>query len=207
MARIGLFGGSFNPIHVGHLVASRAVAEQLRLEKLYLVPAAVPPHRMPKNLAAPQHRLAMLELAVAGEPLFEVSDYEIRQAGPSYTVLTVEEFRRRLGSPAELFWIIGADSLAELPNWYESDRLVDLCQVVTAARPGWDAPDLSALSRRFSRQQIERLEAGILQTPRIDISASEIRRRVAAGLSIRYLVPDAVADYIAAHGLYRPDKA
>lgn len=201
--RIGLFGGSFNPIHTGHLVASRAVAEHLHLEKVYLLPAAVPPHRTPKSLALPQHRLAMARLAVEGEGLFEVSDFEIRQAGPSYTVLTVEEFRRSLGEAAELFWVIGADSLGELANWYQSERLVDLCQIVTAARPGWEAPDLATLARRLRPDQVEKLRAGILQTPRIDISASEIRRRVAAGQSIRYLVPDAVADYIAAEGLYR----
>ena len=145
----------------------------------------------------------MLRLAAKGEPLFEVSDYEISQPGPSYTILTVQEFRRQLGEAVDLYWLIGADSLVELANWYEVERLVDLCQVVTAARPGWDQPDLSGLSRRVSRAQIERLEAGILRTPRIDISASEIRRRVAEGLSIRYLVPDAVAEYIAAQGLYR----
>jgi len=201
--RIGLFGGSFNPVHVGHLIASRAVAEHLRLEKVYLVPAAVPPHRGSKSLAAPEHRLQMLRLAARGEAVFEVSDYEIRQPGPSYTVLTVEEFSRQLGDAAELFWIIGADSLPDLANWYQAERLVDLCHIVTAARPGWEVPDLSALSGRFRPDQVEKLRAGILQTPRIDVSASEIRRRVAAGLSIRYLVPDAVADYIARQGLYR----
>lgn len=201
--RIGLFGGSFNPIHVGHLIASRAVAEHLRLEKVYLVPASVPPHSAPKSLAPSPHRLEMVRLAVQDEPLFEVSDYELLQPGPSYTVLTVEEFRRRLGDGAELFWIIGADSLPELANWYQADRLVDLCRIITAARPGWEVPDLSALARRLRPDQVEKLRAGILQTLRIDVSASEIRRRIAAGLSIRYMVPDAVADYIAANGLYR----
>ncbi len=201
--RIGLFGGSFNPIHVGHLIASRAVAEQLCLDRLYLIPASVPPHRTAKSLAAPEHRLAMLRLAVQGEPLFEISDFEIGRAGPSYTILTVEEFGRRLGAQAELFWLIGADSLPELAHWYEAQRLVDACQIVTAARPGHE-PDLAQLRSRFSPEQVERLKAGILQTPRIDVSASEIRRRSGEGLSIRYLVPDAVADYITTHGLYKP---
>jgi len=204
--RIGLFGGSFNPVHAGHLIASRAVAEHLRLDKLYLVPAAVPPHKVPKNLADATHRLEMLRLATRGESLFEVSDLEINRPGPSYTIVTVEEFRRRLGGSAELFWIIGADSLAELANWYQAERLVDTCRIVTAARPGWDRPDLSALAGRLRPEQIERLKADVLATPRIDISASEIRRRVAAGLSVRYLVPDAVAEYIAAHGLYRAEN-
>lgn len=201
--RIGLFGGSFNPVHVGHLIASRAVAEQLHLDKLYLVPAAMPPHRMPKSLAAPEHRLAMLRLAVQGEPLFEVSDFELSRPGPSYTVLTVEEFRRQRGESTELFWIIGADSLAELGNWYQADRLVDMCQIITAARSGWDKVDTARLLRRFSPSQVEKLTAGILPTPRVDISASDIRRRVSEGLSIRYLVPDAVAGYINQNALYR----
>jgi nicotinate-nucleotide adenylyltransferase len=201
--RIGLFGGSFNPVHAGHLIASRAVAEELHLDKLYLVPAAVPPHRVLKNLADARHRLEMLRLATRGEPLFEVSDLEIARPGPSYTILTVEEFRRRLGESAEFFWIIGADSLPELASWYQAERLVDICRIITAARPGWDRPDLAVLAGRLRPEQIERLKADVLQTPCIDISASGIRRRVAAGLSIRYLVPDAVADYIAAHGLYR----
>jgi nicotinate-nucleotide adenylyltransferase len=148
----------------------------------------------------------MLELAVACELLFDVSDFEISRPGPSYTILTVEEFRRRLSDSAELFWLIGADSLPELANWYEAERLVDICRIITVLRPGWEQPDLSVLKRRFRPDQIERLKGDILQTPRIDVSASEIRRRVAAGLSIRYLVPDAVAEYIAVQGLYRPQN-
>lgn len=203
IVRIGLFGGSFDPVHVGHLVVCRAVAEQLRFDRVYLVPAAVPPHKMAMDLALPAHRLEMLQRAIQGEPLFEVCDFELHRPGPSYTILTVQEFRRRFGGSAELFWLIGADSLLDLPNWYQAEELVDLCRIVTAARPGWDVPDLSGLSRRFRPDQVERLRAGILQTPRIDISSSQVRRRVAQGLSIRYLVPEAVAEYISEHGLYR----
>ena len=201
--RIGLFGGSFNPIHVGHLIASRAVAEHLRLEKVYLVPAAVPPHRAPKTLAAAAAPAGDGPAGGAGRTPLRGIRLRTAPVWADYTVLTVEEFRRRLGDAAELFWIIGADSLPELANWYQADRLVDLCRIITAARPGWEVPDLSALTRRLRPDQVEKLRAGILQTPRIDISASEIRRRIAVGLSIRYLVPDAVADYIAANGLYR----
>lgn len=204
--RIGLFGGSFNPVHVGHLIASRSVAERLHLDKVYLIPAAVPPHRMLKNLAPAEHRLAMLQLAVQDDPLFEVSDIELRRSGPSYTVHTVEEFRRQLGADVDLFWLIGADSLADLPNWYQADRLVDLCRIVTAARPGCDHIDTSVLASRFTPEQSDRLLAGILDTPRIDISASEIRRRVSQGRSIRFLVPDAVAQYITEHRLYLTER-
>ncbi len=148
----------------------------------------------------------MLRLAVAGEPLFEVSDCELRRSGPSYTVLTVQEFREQLGPEADLFWIIGADSLGELVNWYESERLVGLCQIITAARPGWDEVDTDKLRTRFSSQQVERLLTGILETPRIDVSASEVRQRIRQGRSIRYMVPDTAAAYIAEHGLYRNDR-
>lgn len=200
--RIGLYGGSFNPVHAGHLIVSRAVAETMHLDKVILIPAAIPPHRLLKDLAPAAHRLAMLRLAVAGETLFGVSDIEIRRAGPSYTVDTVQDYRN-LNPSDDLFWLVGADSLIELPNWYQVDRLVESCQVVTAARPGYDDIDIGKLMTRFAPEQVARLQAHILPTPRIDISASDIRCRLAAGLSIRYLVPEPVAEYIAKHGLYR----
>jgi len=203
--RIGLFGGSFNPIHIGHLIAARSVAEQLGLEKVYLIPAAAPPHKLGQDLAGPEHRWQMVCLAAAPEPLFEPSDCELHRQGPSYTILTVAQFRERLGSAAELHWIIGADSLPDLVNWYQAERLLETCKIVTAARPGWDRIDTSVLARRFNPLQVDRLVAGILQTPRIEISGTDIRRRVAGGLSIRHLVPDAVADYISEHRLYRAE--
>ncbi|MGQ9651460.1 MAG: nicotinate (nicotinamide) nucleotide adenylyltransferase [Phycisphaerae bacterium] len=205
MARAGLllFGGSFNPIHVGHLIIARAAAEQLSAEQVVLIPSAAPPHKTNSNLATPEDRMEMVRLATAGEPGFVVSNIELRRQGPSYTILTVEDYRRELGSGTPLYWLIGGDTLPELHTWYRIQDLVELCTVVTAVRPGFEAPDLSALSNALPASQIHRLERSILPTPRIDVSATEIRWRVREGRSIRYLVPDRVAEYITTNRLYQ----
>jgi len=198
---IGLFGGSFNPIHNGHLIVARAVGELLGLDRVVFIPSPNPPHKPGADLADAADRLEMVRRAIAGETGFDCSDLEIRRSGPSYTILTVQEFSRlKPGRP--LCWIIGADSLAELYSWYRLAELVELCRIVTAARPGFDQPNLAELSRMLPAERVRRLQDDILPTPRIDVSATEIRRRVAAGLSIRYLVPDPVLEYLRQRGLY-----
>ena len=199
---VALFGGSFNPIHCGHLIAARSVAEHLGLARVILIPAGIPPHKRSRQLADGRDRLEMARLAIEGEPGFEVSDFELRQEGLNYSIRTVEAFRQMLGPDARLHWIIGADTLLELHTWYRTRELVDLCRMVTAVRPGYDTPDLSHLLQVLSPEQVQRLREGIVPTPRIDISASSIRARIQAGLSIRYLVPDPVRDYIFSRGLY-----
>ena len=203
-AGIVLFGGSFNPIHHGHLIIARAVAERLGAGRLVLVPSAAPPHKHGEDLADVHDRLAMARRAVAGDPAFEVSDAEVRRSGPSYTYLTVEEFRRSLGADVPLYWLIGADTLPELHTWYRVRELTDLCRIVTAVRPGYEHPDLSPLAHVFSKDCVRQLAEAVLPTPRIDISATDIRQRVRSGQSIRYLVPEPVREYIEQHGLYRP---
>lgn len=205
MARGGLllFGGSFNPIHVGHLIIARAAAEKLGVERTILIPSAAPPHKTGSDLAAPEDRLEMVRLAVAGEPGFEVSDIELRREGPSYTLLTVQAYRQQVGADVPLYWLIGGDTLPELHGWYHIAELVDLCRIVTAVRPGFETPNFSPLFGCLSLAQIQRLRESILSTPRIDISATQIRARVREGKSIRYLVPESVADDIAQGQLYR----
>lgn len=200
---VALFGGSFNPIHHGHLIIARAVAEELGVERLVLVPSACPPHKQDHVLASAADRLAMARLAVEDESGFEVSDVELLRAGPSYTILTVEAFRKEIPTDQAFYWIIGGDTLPELHTWYRVRELVDLCRIVTAVRPGFDVGDLSSLRPCLSAEQVARLQADVLTTPEIDISATEVRRRVAKGLSIRYLVPEKVCIYIEQHGLYR----
>ncbi len=201
--RVGLCGGSFDPIHHGHLVSARSIAERHRLDRLVLIPSARPPHKQGIALTDPLHRLAMARLAVEGDGFFEVSDMEMRRAGPSYTFDTVTEFRKKLGPSDELFWIIGADTLPELPTWYRIAELVSLVRIVTATRPGWQPPDTEVLSRAIGIDRAQELLANCLPTPPIDVSATDIRARVKAGLSIEHLVPTAVASYIEAHALYR----
>jgi len=233
---VALLGGAFNPIHNGHLIIARSVAELLDLPRVILIPSAHPPHKSEHDLADAGHRLEMTRLAVADEPRLEVIDIEIQRScapsrdrsrcnnsppepvspeqqqsphahrsGPSYTILTVEAYRKSLGPDVTIHWIIGGDTLPELHTWYRVSELVDLCRIVTAVRPGFESPDLSPLAASLSPQQIERLRNGILLTPRIDISATDIRRRVRHSQSIRYLVPEPVRDYISAQSLYRAD--
>jgi len=198
-----LFGGSFNPVHHGHLIVARAVAERLDVPRVVLIPGATPPHKPPDELAPAEHRLAMCRLAVEGDPLFEVSDWEARQKGPNYTLLTVRHFRQQMGRQAWIGWLIGMDSLVELTTWYRVGDLAAECVLVTAARPGFQMPDLSEHARLIAAGDLDRIRRHVLETPRIDISSTDIRERVRAGRSIRYLVPPPVADYLAGHGLYR----
>ncbi|GMV97715.1 MAG: nicotinate (nicotinamide) nucleotide adenylyltransferase [Phycisphaerae bacterium] len=200
---VALFGGSFNPIHFGHLIAARAIAEHLSLARAILLPAAYPPHKWSSELAPAEHRLAMTRLAVEGEPLLEASDVELRQGGINYSIRTVEAFRQELGGDVRLYWIIGGDTLPDLHMWHRIREMVDLCRIVTAVRPGFETPDLAPLLSVLSPQQVARIREGIISTPRVDISSTEIRWRIREGRSIRYLVPESVRAYIADHGLYR----
>jgi nicotinate-nucleotide adenylyltransferase len=186
-----LFGGSFDPVHIGHLVVAEAAAEALACRVRFL-PAREQPFKHAAHAAAPERRLAMLELALAGNPRLTVEPIELSLPVPSYTVRTLRALAERAGggggNPFTL--LLGADAARDLPGWYEVEALRDLAEVVVFARPGARVPAHPLISR-------------VIDVPAIDVSASEVRARVAAGRSIRYLVPDAVREYIATHGLYR----
>jgi len=202
--QIVLFGGTFDPVHNGHLIAARAVAEQCGYRKITLVPSAMAPHKGPPA-ASDADRLAMLKLAVAGQDIFDISEVELRRSGPSYTVDTLRELQQASGRNDRIHVVIGADMLADLPNWHKAWEVVKLARFVVAARPPWHKEMDSVaevLSHRFGRKVAGGLLAGVHTTPLIDISSSDIRIRVNRGLSIRYLVPDAVEEYVMSHGLY-----
>jgi nicotinate-nucleotide adenylyltransferase len=201
--RFLLFGGSFDPIHHGHLIVSRFVAEQLDIPRVVLVPSARPPHKPDRCLAPAAERLAMCRLAVAGDPQFEVSDWEISQPGPNYTLHTVEHYRSVSSAGTELHWLVGMDSLRELSTWYEAGKLVERCTIVSTARPGFPRPAAAELAAGFVPAQVEKLLQHIVEGPRVDIAGTDIRARVRAGLSIRYLVPEPVLRYVEEHALYR----
>jgi nicotinate-nucleotide adenylyltransferase len=203
LASILLFGGSFDPIHHGHLIVSRAAAEILHADRIILIPGASPPHKRNAALTPAVDRLKLCNLAVRDDPLFEVSDWETQQSGPNYTLHTLRHFRQTLPRQTRLYWLIGMDSLAELSSWHRIGEVVALAALVSAGRPGTARPDLSALQGLMSPEQVRELEDHILETPLIAISATEIRARVRAGLSIRYLVPEPVRAAIEARGLYR----
>jgi nicotinate-nucleotide adenylyltransferase len=195
MAKL-FFGGSFNPIHVGHLLCARSAGEQIGTNSVVLVPSAQPPHKPGgPDLASAAHRLKMCQLAVAGCEMLDVDDLETKRPGPSYTIDTARELARR--GEGQVRWLIGADMLANLPKWHEPAALLDEVEFVVMARPGWSF-DWEALPPPFRT-----LRERVVQTPLIDISATEIRRRVAVGLPIDFLTPEPVARYIRETGLYR----
>jgi nicotinate-nucleotide adenylyltransferase len=185
---VGILGGTFDPIHLGHLRAAESARETLGLGRVAFVPAAVPPHRA-LPLSSGRDRFAMVALATAGQPAFVVSDAELDRPGPSYTVETLRAWRR--GQPdEELVLLLGSDAFAEMNGWRESEAVFELCQVAVISRPGDSAPRVEGKALR-------------VEGPGLEVSSSEIRQRVKAGRSVRYLVPDAVAEYIGKRGLYR----
>jgi nicotinate-nucleotide adenylyltransferase len=185
---IGLFGGSFDPVHHGHLIVGQVAAEQLKLQTLRFVPAREQPFKRGKHQSSAEHRAAMLSLATAEMPGFEVELSELQRPGPSYTIDTLRDLRRREPG-AKLVLLLGADAAAELPAWREAAEIPRLARVAVFARPGSAVPAEPWVSE-------------IVTVPGIDISATEIRARVARGQSVRYWVPDRVAEYIATHRLY-----
>lgn len=191
------FGGTFNPIHHGHLIAARAVAEARGYDRVTLVPSAQPPHKPGATDIAPAaDRLEMCRLATDASGLFAVDDLEIARTGPSYTIDTVRELKRR--GTGQVHWLIGADMLMYLPKWRQPLDLLNEVRFVVIARP--DSPiDWSALPPEFRK-----LEADVVPAPMIQISSTDIRRRIAGGLPIDYLTPPPVCQYIRSRGLYRP---
>jgi nicotinate-nucleotide adenylyltransferase len=185
---IGVFGGSFDPIHHGHLVVGQVAAEALGLESLRFVPAREQPFKQGQHRTSPDHRSAMVSLAIAGSPRFGLERVELERPGPSYTVHTLEALAQSEPG-SDLVLLLGADAAAELDAWYQAERIPELARIVVFARPASQVPS-------------SRLISQVIQVPGLDISATEIRRRVSRGLPIRYWVPDPVAEYIARHRLY-----
>jgi nicotinate-nucleotide adenylyltransferase len=185
--RIGLFGGSFDPVHHGHLLTARALLESGQVDQLRLVPAGEQPFKAGRHWAAAADRAAMVALAVDGEPGLLVERLEVERAGPSYTVDTVRALQAIVAG-AELTVFVGADAAADLPQWKEADTLRALARVVVFRRPGAPLPPL---------------DLEVAEVPQLEISSTDIRTRIVAGRSIRYLVPESVAEYIASHRLYQ----
>lgn len=198
--RLGVLGGTFDPPHLGHLIIAEEARVALNLDRVTFIPAGDPYQKTAEHEVSPSsHRLAMVRMAIAGNPAFERSTMETEHNGPSYTVDTLTRLHSRLGNGDGLWMIIGTDALAGLPQWKEPSRLLGLCRLAVAPRAR-DVSDLDQLESRLPglKARVDRLEMG-----RVDINSSEIRRRVAAGKSIRYLVPEVVEEYIIANRLYR----
>jgi nicotinate-nucleotide adenylyltransferase len=188
--RLGVFGGTFDPPHLGHLVAASDACEALKLHRMLWVPSAVPPHKPATVRASARQRLDMVRAAVADDPRFAVDDLELHREGPSYTVDTLRALRARHPG-ASLYFVTGADNLREIAGWREPDEILRLARLVVVTRAGDGHAERPAFA------------AEVVRVTRVDVSATEIRRRVAAGETIRYLVPEAVRACIAHEGLYR----
>ena len=203
---MGVIGGTFDPIHYGHLVIAEEVYAALDLAEMVFVPAGQPPHKPGRVVTAAQHRLAMLELAIASNPHFTISYIDLERKGPSYTVETLRLLRKQWGAQTAIYFVIGWDSLEELLSWYDpADVLEQLTHLVAVHRPGHtEVPGY--------REQLEKHLPGIGQrlitvpAPQLDISATDLRLRVAEGRPIKYQVPEAVEQYIVQHELYQKRK-
>ncbi len=194
---VGILGGTFDPIHHGHLAIAEEAREALGLERVLLVPAADPPHKPARRVTSPSHRLAMAELAIAGNPALAVSAIEVERGGASYTVETLEALA--VGGIVDPWLILSAEALAGFPAWHRPDRILELCRLAVVPRGGYEVLDPAWVREHFPGREAR---VTFLPGPLLPISGSVVRRRAAAGRSVRYLVPDAVAHYIADHDLY-----
>lgn len=200
--RLGLFGGSFDPVHLGHLLLAEYCREQARLDQVVFLPAAVPPHKQDRTLSPAEQRIEMLKLAVAGHEQFTVSRYEVDRGGVSYTVETLRHYREQ-DPEGELFLLVGADMLHDLPRWREAGEICRLAIPVAVRRPGTGDLDYSLLAGLVPPDRLDLFRQYQVEMPQIGLSSTDLRRRVAAGQSIRYQTPRAVEKYIETQGLYR----
>ena len=197
--KLGVLGGTFDPVHLGHILVVEEARNSLDLSEIMLVPAGQPPLKPSKPIASAEHRLQMLRLAIADRPYCRVSAMEIERPGPSYTVDAIAGLRVQYDIGDEIYFVLGWDSLAQLPEWREPSRLIKMCYLVAVPRPGFQHPDLEAMETSIPglSQRVV-----FLEKPQVDISASAIRELAAHGLPFRHLVPGPVAEYIIEHKLY-----
>lgn len=198
-----LFGGTFDPIHLGHITVAIDAAKNIVADKLVFIPAKRSPLKgfLPK--ASDDDRFEMIALAIAGAKGLQVSDYELRKPAPSYTLETVEKFKADCGGETSIYWLIGADGVDDLVFWHRIVELLDACNLTTMYRAGCEPPNFAKFEALWGRRRIEKLQRNIIQTPLVDISSTEIRNKLAAGQDAADMLHPAVADYIRQHGLYQ----
>jgi len=203
--KIGVLGGTFNPIHIGHLILADEIREAAVLDRVLFIPAYFPPHKKASDVVSGEHRLRMVELAIAGNPFFEASDIELRRKGVSYTIETITGLRRERPD-GEFYFIIGADTVPELATWHKIGELAGLCKFLVGSRPGcrlrWEP-----LQEVLPKAGVNELRGGVIPTTPVGVSSSMIRSRIRDGRTVRYLVPRGIEKYIAEHSLYREATA
>jgi nicotinate-nucleotide adenylyltransferase len=201
--RVALFGGCFNPVHVGHLAAAEGVRDALGLDRVVFVPAGSPPHKVAEGLASASDRLAMLGLAMADNPGFGVWDYEVRRRVTSYTLHTVEAWKAANPDLGRPLFIIGGDTIGELTSWHRVRDLFAACDLTPVARPGFSLDASELLKAEAGEAAVAAMLARMVRLPLLDVSSTDLRRRIAEGRSVRYLIPRSVIAYIRDHGLYQ----
>ncbi|HBG01496.1 MAG TPA: nicotinic acid mononucleotide adenylyltransferase [Firmicutes bacterium] len=198
--KIGIMGGTFDPVHYGHLVTAEGARFEYNLDQVLFLPSGQPPHKTMKKVSDPEHRYMMTVLATLTNPHFEVSRLDIDREGISYTIDTLRILRRIYGPETELFFITGADAIFEITDWKDSDEYLTMAHFIAAARPGFCLEELPQATQNWVGEHGDRFH--VLRVPAMAISSTEIRDRVRKGISIRYLVPEQVEHYIKRHGLY-----
>lgn len=207
LKKIVLFGGSFDPVHLGHTKVADAAAKYIRAEKTVFIPAKHSPlKRFPPN-ASDIDRLEMIRLAIAGHENFDVSDCELKRQSPSYTLDTVRKFQEIFGGDCSIYWLIGADGIDELAHWHDVVGLIDECNLAVMYRAGFDKPDFAGYQKLWGGQRIEKLRHNIIPAPLIDISSTDIRDRLASGRDVAQMLNPSVLNYIHKRELYKSNPA
>ena len=201
--RIALFGGSFDPIHLGHVAVARVAAQRLQAREVVFIPAKCSPLKGALPRANDDDRLKMVELVAATESIFAVSDCELRRAAPSYTIDTVRQFQADYGPETSIHWLLGADSVDDLVYWHKIDELIDACNVSVMYRGGYETPAFDKYEPIWGVERVQKLRANVVETPSIDISSTQVRQRLADGQDVSDLLHPDVADYIRRHDLYK----
>lgn len=204
--RIGVFGGSFDPVHLGHLLLAECCREQCRLDQVWFLPAAVPPHKQGQSSAPAADRLAMLQLAIGGHEAFSICPLETDRGGVNYTVDSLASLAE-MHPGQEWYFLMGADSLVDLPQWREPERICRLATIVVVERPGSPPVSFDQLGKLVGPDRLAKIQQSVVTIPQIDIRSRDLRQRVSQGQSIRYRTPRAVEKYIESHNLYRTSGA
>jgi len=201
--KIVLFGGTFDPVHLGHVAVADVAAEHIGAEKIIFIPAKRSPLKDSFPQASDDDRLAMIALAIADNEKFQMSDYEVKKPEPSYTLETVRQFQAEYGPKALIYWLVGADTIDELSRWFGIVEMIDACILSVMFRAGCEPPNFAKFTDIWGADRVEKLQRNIIRTPLIDISSTEIRNRLAAGRDVANMLHPAVADYIRKHRLYQ----
>ncbi|MHC5060239.1 MAG: nicotinate (nicotinamide) nucleotide adenylyltransferase [Planctomycetota bacterium] len=202
--KVILFGGTFDPIHYGHLRVAEYACKHIGADEVVLVPARCSPHKQSLPKADGSARIEMMSLAIAGKKKFRVSDCELKRPVPSYTLDTIRHFRVEYGEDVEIYWLVGADTIKDLPDWYGIGELLEECNLCVMFRAGFERPDFSCLEAILGSQALARLRQNIIPAPLIDINSTEIRRKLATGGDVSCMLAPKVLAYIQKNGLYRP---